>query len=341
MSAEASQEAFVDHEDVDLVLGGSPVPPRVKAGEVDPLTRHYFYSAGERELKTRARDVGYSSVLPGFLVPLNPFRINVPNDTIESLFDRNAATEMEREITPRDQADALMTRYQHRGGRILFPLTGMEGDAGLARATKLFKLIHPPIKCSRGYEQFKRTSAGPVITCIFCRLEELRSDAWMKRVVGAGLSQEASIPYGLDGDGELRLISEEEACEIMHGLTLSANEELFIHMIDTLQQSKADVEAGRMGPGKKKFDKRDEWYFLNTHTVSDQLQAAENARGGNVADIVGQTLRAVREESSVPSFDAQRLLGEQEARHKREMAELEKRIFAKLKGKAKDEEKQG
>jgi hypothetical protein len=314
----------------DIVLGGSPVPARIKPGEIDPLSRHYFYSAGERELKTRARDVGYASILPGYLVKLDPFRINIPNDKVETLFDRNAPQQIEEEVRPLDQADALMSRYQHRGGRILFPLTGMEGKSGLQRAVKLFTAVHPPIVCSHKPKDLQRAAAGQIMTCVFCRLEDLRSESWMQRVVAAKVSEREDIAYGVDPETqEPRLISEETACEIIHGLMLSANEELFVHMIDTLQQSKADVEAGRMGPGKKKYDKRDEWYFLNTHTSADQIQAAASVSGREIAEIVSETIKGVRENAPAvpPQIDVAAVIEQQN----KKIAELERKLKTKSK----------
>lgn len=344
MSA-AEQQIF---ESDDIVLGGSPVPPVVLPGQIDPHAWHYFYSAGERELKTRARDVGYSSIPPGFLVPLRPFKIKDPNDTVESLFEENAPKEKETTVEPRDQADALMTRYQHRGGRILFPLIGMEGASGLARAKKIFAAIHPSIHCKHNAEGFKRMAAAKPVTCVACRLADLRSVKSVERIERAKLSDTEDIKYGLNDDGSLRVISEQEAATIIHAFMLSANEELYVHMVDVLQVSNADVDAGRMGPGKKKFDKRDEWYFLNTHFTPEQLKTMSSepqrgTQGVDLASLVSETIRATKQDGQSGPIDVTALLAKQEAKleakHKAELEAMEKRILASFEKAAKKNNK--
>jgi hypothetical protein len=316
----AAEQFFEEAE--DPILGGSPVPPVVLPGQIDPHAVHYFYSAGERSLQVRARECGYSSIPPGFLVPLRPFQIREPNDTVDSLFDANAAKELKRVIEPRDSADGLMTRYQHRGGRVLFPLTGMEGPVGEKRAAALFSLVHPKMTCPRSPRVLARQ-------CVHCRLADLRSEASLDRIERAKLSQKENIPYGLNDEGGLRFISDLEAATIIHQLVTSANEEIFTHMVEVLQVSDADVKAGRMGPGKKKFDKRDEWYLLNTHMTADNIVAGETVSEprNDVGDIVSQTLRAVRDNAQAP-VDVQVLLAAQEEKHQKELAAMEKRILA-------------
>lgn len=309
-------------EDDDPILGGSPVPPVVLPGQIDPHAVHYFYSAGERSLQTRARECGYSSIPPGFLVPLRPFQIREPNDTVDSLFDANAPKDLKRVLEPRDSADGLMTRYQHRGGRILYPLTGMEGVVGEKRAAHLFSIVHPKITCERSPKLLKRQ-------CVFCRVVDLESELSLDRISKAKLSTKENIPYGLNDQGELRFISDEEAATIIHQLVRSANAEMLAHMTETLQTSDADVKAGRMGPGKKRFDKRDEWYLLNTHMTADNILAGETISEpvNSVGDIVAQTLKAVRENVQAP-VDVNALLAAQEAKHEAAMAALEKRLIA-------------
>jgi hypothetical protein len=299
----------------DAIQGGATVPPVVRPGQIDPRSFHYGYSAGERELKPRATDVGFASIKPGFLTPLQPFRINVPNDTMESLADKNAPASRQIEVLPRDSADSLMSRYQHRGFRILFPLTGMDGQAGMQRASKLFTVVHPQLTCERTPKILQRT-------CVHCRLADLESEASLDRIEKAKLSERQDISYGLGDDGSLRFISEVEAATIIHSLMLSAHQELHTFMVETLQQSKADVDAGRLGPGKKKFDKRDDWYFLNTHTVANDIAALASATS-NVGQIVGETVRALSQ-GSQPDITA--ILAEQEKRHVEALAEQEKRF---------------
>jgi hypothetical protein len=311
----SAAEQFFEEE--DPILGGSPVPPVVLPGQIDPHAVHYFYSAGERSLQVRARECGYSSIPPGFLVPLRPFQIREPNDTVDSLFDANAV------IEPRDSADGLMTRYQHRGGRVLFPLTGMEGPVGEKRAAALFSLVHPKKTCARSPRLLARQ-------CVHCRLEDLQSEASLDRIEQAKLSQKENIPYGLNDEGGLRFISDLEAATIIHQLVTRANEEIHAHMVEVLQVSDADVKAGRMGPGKKKFDKRDEWYLLNTHMTADNILVGETVvtePRSDVGDIVSQTLKAVRDNAQAP-VDVQVLLAAQEEKHQKELAAMEKRILA-------------
>lgn len=334
MSAKTQEEIFEN----DLVEGGAAVPPAVKLGQIDPRATHYFYSAGERELKPRAADTGHASIRPGRLVVLKPFRRMAPNDTMDSLTDRDAPQQTEIEIRPYDAADALMSRFQHRGGRILSPLTGMEGPSGFKRAVRLFSLVHPIIVCPRDTKNFQRLAAGPLTTCVQCRLEDLRDDdsgnnKSLDRIEKAKLSDEPDIRYGMLNDKEERFISEVEACTIIHGFLLSANEELAIHMQDTLLQSQADVDAGKTGPGKKHYDKRDAWYFPNLHLVPERLQALENskAQGEAMVRTVSELINSGKNAGS--QIDVTELLAAQETRHKKEMADFKREVLATLKGK--------
>lgn len=321
-------------ENDDVVLGGVAVPPSVRPGQIDPRGTHYAYSAGEKVLKVRPRDVGYSAIYPGFLVPLRPFRVNVPNDTLDSLFNKEAPQNMEIEVLPRDQADALMSRYQHRGVRILFPLTSMNGPHGERRAAELFSIVHPKLTCPRNPKLLQRQ-------CVFCRMEQLADEeALVQRIEKTRITDKPHIIYGLDDNQSVRLISDLEALEIMRGLITSANTELYAHMMDTLAQSKADVEAGKHGPGKKKYDKRDEWYFLNTHTVPEEIQAMENAKAtgvamaGNVSQIVAETIKAVS--GGGTSADMKAMLDAQEKRHQAELKAQEERLMKLLQKTIKD-----
>lgn len=338
MSAAAEQEQEEIFES-DLVERGGALIQAPTKGQIDPRAWHYFYSAGERELKPRAADTGHARIRPGRLVPLKPFQKMSPNDTMDSLIDRDAPQQIKIWVTPFDAADALMSRFQHRGGRILFPLTGMEGARGFERAVRLFSIVHPAIVCPRDSKNFQRLAAGKLTTCVQCRLDDLRDDNQgfnrsLDRIEKAKLSEAEDIRYGMLNEDEERFISEVEACTIIHGLVLSANEELAIHMQETLLQSQADVEAGKTGPGKKHYDKRDDWYFPNLHLVPERLQALENskAQGESMVRAVSELIKSDRSGGS--QTDVATLIAEMETRHKKDLVELEKRLTKPGKTKA-------
>lgn len=341
MSSSAKETRDSEFPDLDDVMAaGSQVPEVVRAGQINPLDTHFGYSAGERELQTRAADTGHASIVPGLLIPLRRFRKSIPNDTMAALADEDAPKHIMTEVTPRDAADALMSRYQHRGFRILMPLIGMNGQQEEVRAAGLFRTVHPPMGCRirpKGSAEFNRLSAfdQKIVArhCVTCRLEDLRSDASLDRIEKAKPNRKQTISYGLNDDGHsVRYISEEEGLIIIHEMIKSGLEEHHEHMIDTLQQSKADVEAGRTGPGKKKYDKRDNWYFLMTHKSANDIEAQESvarAQGTSMANEMGRIVSEAIAQSggakgkgSTPmvSMEAvQKLLDEQEARFMKEL----------------------
>lgn len=337
MSASQKQDFQLD----DLVMPGAPVPPVVERGEFDPRAIHYGYSAGEHELLPRAADTGYASILPGLLVPLILTKKRVPNDTMDALQDEKAPQSIEREVTPRDKADALMSRYQHRGFRIFMPLIGMDQT----HAMNLFRVVHPPMPCERRPERLNAFDQRIVKRhCVACRLEDLRSDKSLDRIEQAQLSGKPTIEYGRDDSGDVRVISLQEAALFMHEAILSGLEEHYNHMIDTLQQSKADVEAGRHGPGKKKFDKRDEWYFLMSHKSPNDIEAIETvmrAQGSSLASDVGRAVsEAMRQGNGggLSLADVEKLIRQREAAIEKRIEERMRKEYAN-KGKGKDREK--
>lgn len=350
MSSQAASRQLPEDNLEDVMMNGAAVPEMVRPGQINPRDWHFGYSGGERELQTRAADTGYASIVPGLILPLRPFRKNIPNDTIEALENEDAPKSIEAEVMPRDAADALMSRYQHRGFRILMPFIGMNQRTGEIRAAKLFRIVHPAMRCKHiSDERFRRLKEfdQKILSrhCVSCRLDDLNSDASLERIEKAKPGREQNIPYGMADDGvNVRFISEEEGLVIVHEMLKGALEEHYTHMMDTLSQSKADVEAGRTGPGKKKFDKRDDWYFLMTHKSANDIEAMEaagRAQGHSMAAELGRVVSDAIKEAGGGSKGKGQMVSMDlvEQLVSKALAEQEKRIMANLtKAQAKDKE---
>lgn len=324
----------------DIMQGGSPVGQSVRPGQINPRSWHFGYSAGERELRTRAADTGYASILPGLLIPLRPFRKRIPNDTMEALADAEAPQDIEMECLPRDAADALMSVYQHRGFRILLPFIGMDRRDGEMRAAKLFRVVNPPIPCARKPERLSAFDQRILARhCVSCRLDDLTSERSLNRIEKAKLSTRPNIEYGFEDDGRtVRLISDQEAVVIVHEMLTLALQEHYDGMIDVLQQSKADVLAGQHGPGKKNWDKRDVWYFLMAHKAPDDLEAVGaigRAQGDAMADRVGGAITKALANTGgggkgLTEAAVNKLLVEQETRHQAQLETMREEFLAML-----------